>query len=175
MRLFIALDLPDDLRDALAALQTRLPNGARPVPEENLHLTLAFLGDQPDKAIEAIHDGLETIRAPAPSLMLGGASLFGGRRGQALALAADGGPPLRELHDRVMSRLRGAGVQPDRRRFRPHVTLARLSGGRDPAPALAALTGITLGPSKPHGFSLVQSTLHPDGALHETLATYPLA
>ncbi len=174
MRLFIALDLPTETRTQLTALQARLPAGLRPVPDENMHLTMAFLGDQTEAATEAIHEGLETLRAPKLTLGLGGVAVYGGHRGQALALEAEGEAPLHELHDRIRARLRGAGVQIERRRFRPHVTLARMSGQSDPGPALATLSTAQIAPFTVHSFGLYQSTLHETGAIYEALATYPL-
>lgn len=173
MRLFIALCLPDLARDDLESLQSRLPAG-RPVPWDNLHLTLAFLGDQTESTAEAVHDALETLRAPAFSLTLSQGTVYGGRHGQAVAIEAPASPPLRELHDRIHARLRGAGVLPDRRRFRPHVTLSRLKGHTDASPLLTALTGVTLGPYLCTDFALFASTLHRDGAVHDELARYPL-
>lgn len=173
MRLFIALSLPPEARGPLTALQERLPVG-RPVPEENLHLTLAFLGDQPDEAVEALHDALSTLRAPAVPLTLSGAALFGGKSGQAVGLEADGGKALTEMFDRVRSRLRSAGVTVERRRFRPHVTLARLKGGADASGALSVLAGASVGPVVATSFGLFRSHLHRDGAIHEAMAVYPL-
>lgn len=173
MRLFIALTLPPDTRAALAEIQTRMPEG-RPVPEENLHLTLAFLGDQPDSVAEALHEGLETLRAPQVPLTLSGAALLGGRDGQAVGLEADGDAPLAELYDRVRARTRGAGLTLERRRFRPHVTLARLKGGANASGSLAALAGAQLPEALCTSFALFQSHLHRDGAVHEALAHYPL-
>ena len=173
MRLFIALVLPETARADLAALQLRFSTG-RAVPQENLHLTLAFLGDQTEETAEAVHDALDHLRAPALSLSLAQGTVFGGRHGQAVGIEAEGGRPLAELHDRIQSRLRGAGVLPERRRFRPHVTLARLKGHSDASPLIRALTGVTLGPYLCTAFALYASTLHRDGAIHEELARYTL-
>ncbi|WP_425071587.1 RNA 2',3'-cyclic phosphodiesterase [Sagittula sp. S175] len=173
MRLFVSLILPPEALDPLTALQDRLPNG-RPVPEENLHLTLAFLGDQPESAVEPLHDALSTLRALPVSLTLSGAALFGGRSGQAAGLEADGGAALVQLHDRVKARLHGAGICFERRRFRPHVTLTRLKGHADASGVLAALVGATVGPVTCSSFALMESHLHPDGAIYEALSVYPL-
>ncbi|MCC1493772.1 RNA 2',3'-cyclic phosphodiesterase [Cognatishimia sp. F0-27] len=173
MRLFIALPLPDDARAAVTALQSRLPDG-RPVPEEQLHITLVFLGEQHGDAAEACHEALETLMLPAFDIRLTGPVLFGGRHGRALGLHADGGAPLVALHDRIRSRLHGAGVDVERRRFRPHLTLARLRAGTDPAAGYETLIGHDLPPFAAERFLLVHSTLRPEGALHETLAEYPL-
>lgn len=175
MRLFISLDLPDAPLAALCDVMDRLPGDIRRVPEENLHLTLAFLGEVSEEIAQAAHEGLETIRAPRFDLKLNGATVYGGRNGQAIALEAEGEAPLHELHDRIRARLRGAGLQLERRRFRPHVTLARLPGRADPGPALGALCAVTIPAFTVSSFSLIQSTLHEQGAIYETLSQYPLA
>ena len=63
MRAFLALDIPDDVAAALIRLQSGIPFG-RPVPEENLHLTLAFFEDAPDHGLEALHEMLSALRMP---------------------------------------------------------------------------------------------------------------
>lgn len=174
MRLFIALSLPETARATLEALQARFPVG-RTVPFDNLHLTLAFLGDRTEEEAEAIHEGLQTLRSPAQRLTLSNGTVLGGRHGQAIALEADGGDDLTTLHNRVLSRLRGAGIAPERRRFRPHVTLSRMGGRENAGPVLAVLASATVGPFVCDAVSLYASTLHPDGAVHEELSRYPLA
>jgi len=173
MRLFIALPLPETARQQLLNLQDRLPIG-RPVPEENLHLTLVFLGEQPENSAEDVHDGLDGLRAPAVALSLAGAAVFGGRRGQAIGLQANGGDGLKDLQSRVLSRVRGSGLMAERRRFRPHVTLARTKGSHDASRCLPALAGVHVGPFVCDRFALMLSELHRDGAVYETLVDYPL-
>ncbi len=173
MRAFIALPMPSEAIEAITELQVQLPKG-RPVPEENLHLTVAFLGDQPDRAIEAVHEGLSSLRAGAISVELSGAAFFGGRHGQALGLEANGGPALKDLYDRVVSRVRGAGITLERRRFRPHVTIARLPRGAEPSAPLGLLAGARIGPVPLAELALVSSTLREEGPFYDTLSSYPL-
>lgn len=173
MRLFIALTLPDTAHDALARRQERLPSG-RLTPSGNLHLTLSFLGEQDACAAEAADAALTGLRHPPVTLFLREPAVFGGRQGQAVALSADGGDALRALQARVTSRLNGAGIVAERRRFRPHVTLARLPGRADPGPLVTALTGPVAGPFHCAAFALFQSHLRPDGAEHDVLGLYPL-
>lgn len=173
MRIFTALVLPQDAREALEDLQTHLQRG-RLVPGENLHLTLNFLGECSAAEVEAAHEALETLRAKPVLLRLSEPAVFGGRRGQAVGLNANGGDRLSDLHARSEARLRGAGLQFERRRFRPHVTLARLSGRVDAAPLFPALVARHLGPFTCTSFALYASHLHPDGAVYEMLAAYPL-
>ncbi|MGH1412563.1 MAG: RNA 2',3'-cyclic phosphodiesterase [Pelagimonas sp.] len=174
MRLFLALPLPDHAVSDIETIQSRLPDG-RAVPPENLHLTLVFLGDQDEAILGPLHDALLTLRAAPITLTLSGVADFGGRFGQAIGLAAEGGPALLDLQSRIRSRLHGAGIHLERRRFRPHVTLSRLSGKTDPAPVLNALIGAKAGPMTLTSFGLYQSTLHDQGAYYDTLSSYPLS
>lgn len=174
MRLFTALDLPEDLKDTLVGMQSRLPAG-RPVDFDALHLTLVFLGEQSEQDAEAIHDALDGLRGPPVSLMLDGPAEFGGKRGKALGLNGEGGAALSDLQARMVARLRGAGVMFEKRRFRPHVTLVRSNGRMDTTPVLDRLIGARAGPAPCTSFGLYQSHLGADGAWYEALANYPLA
>ena len=176
MRTFIALPLPDSDVAVLEALQNRLPMG-RAVPPENLHLTLAFLDEQPLDVLEEVNAALEALRAPAFTLTLAGLDGYGG---QALAINAEGGAPLAELRKRILARLHGIGLQLDRRRFRPHVTLARLPAriSADQQDRLGTFLSreatLRLPDIAIRSFALYSSRLRPSGAEHEELARYPL-
>ncbi|MGY9049383.1 hypothetical protein P775_21310 [Puniceibacterium antarcticum] len=176
MRCFIALPLPDSDIAVLEALQNRLPFG-RHVPAENLHLTLAFLDEQPMETLEEIHETLESLRATRFSLTLNGLDGYGG---QSLAINAEGGPALLELHKRIRSRLHGIGLQLDRRRFRPHVTLAQLPAqtNSDQQDRLAKFllreSSLKMTDIPIHSFALYSSRPHITGAEHDELCRYPL-
>ena len=179
MRAFVALDLPDPLRDALERVQEGLPVG-RAVPPENLHLTLAFLGEPTDAALDEMHRLLSGIEAPGFELSLSGLDTYGGRTPKVLVATARAHPALSALHDRVRQAAHAAGLELPRERFRPHVTLARFGGvlpraGMDRLHAfIAAHAWLGIDPEPVDSFSLYRSTLRPEGALHEALASYPL-
>lgn len=171
MRAFIALPVAGDALDGIARLQQQLPGG-RPLPEENLHLTLAFLDDQPDDALEALHGTLSAIRAPGFAVPLRGLALYG----QALAAEAEPVPPLTGLQTAVQTAARRAGIILPRRRFRPHITFARVKGRGAGLDGWISANAATRLPDLQAGsFSLFASTLRPQGALHEELAVYPLS
>lgn len=174
MRLFIALDLPDAALLALTEMQLHLPHGLRLVPRENLHMTVIFLGDVLDNDTQTLVEVLESLRVPEIPLKFGPPSRFGGHGGQAVSLSVTSSPELQLLHDRIKSRFHGAGIYIERRRFRPHVTLARMPGRTDPGPALATLATARIPETRATSFSLVQSSLFSDGAQHETLMDFPL-
>lgn len=178
MRCFIGLSLPPDIRAALGDLQAELRTG-RPVAEENLHLTLAFLGDTELPTLEALHGALSGIVFAPFDLRLAGLDMFGGRRPAVLFIRGDGGDALSRLHARVASATRAAGIDLRRERFRPHVTLARFRREMRAEEVarlgdfLTAHGDAALAPFTVDGFALYRSTLHPDGPVYERLADYP--
>lgn len=176
MRAFIALPVPDDVADAAGRLQAMLPTG-RPVAPDALHLTLAFLDDQPEPVLQDLHFELDTIRAAPLTLRFTGLDIFGGPRPRILmaTIAPDAG--LDTLHRQVSAACRRAGITLQRRKFHPHVTLARFGPADSPAALSRFLTdhGATPLPDcHLTEFALIASTLHPDGARYDDLARYPL-
>jgi 2'-5' RNA ligase len=130
-RLFVALPIPDAVVDDLVAMQGGVP-GAHWVPAENFHLTLCFLGEVHGAHRRDVEDVLETVDAPAFELTLGGIDAFADKgRPRALYVAAQKCEALDHLQVKVANALRGAGVALERRRFQPHVTLARFETKSD--------------------------------------------
>lgn len=179
MRAFIALDLPEALLAPITRLQAGLTVG-RIVPEENLHLTLAFLGDVSEPQAQDVAEALMSVRLPPVTLTLRGLDLFGGRRPSVLFVAAEG-EGLQRLHDKVMRAAREAGVELPRERFRPHVTIARFPremGAKDQARLgeFLQLNGtFALPPEVADTVTLYRSHLREEGAIHEPLAEFELA
>ena len=179
VRLFVAIGLPEAVLDGLERLQDDLPLG-RMVPRENLHLTLAFIGALEGGRLEAVHDALDGLGAEAFDLVPAGVGSFGGRAPRVIWVGLERSAALEGLQRKVCTRLRGAGVALERRRFRPHVTLARLPPRLDAVERarLAGFMGHYGGwrglPFRVTGFSLFSSELGPEGAAHEELARYGL-
>lgn len=170
MRSFIAVPVPSDTADHLERLQRRLGAG-RPVPRDNLHLTLAFLDDQPEEVLEELHHELLALRAAPFAVAMGGIGTFG----TALFVHVADDARLTRLHDTITRACRRAGIELQKRRFRPHVTLGRLRPGAAPPPLPSGLTETDLPDLLVAGIALYGSTLHPKGARHEILADYPLS
>jgi 2'-5' RNA ligase len=168
LRLFVAVDLPDPVREALSALRPD-PDVWRPVAPEALHITLAFLGSRPPQDV-AVIEPIVAAGGPAPRLVLGDVLLLPPRRARVLAVAVqDPDGTLANLQKRVSGALAAAGLYtPEKRPFRPHVTVARLRP-RVRAPRDAALT---LDPQEFRGaaVTLYVSRLHPSGARYEALS-----
>ncbi len=179
MRAFIALPLPEETAQALERLQSGLPFG-RAMPRDNLHLTLAFLGDVDEGALEALHFELSGLRTGPVEIDFGGLGTFGEAEFGLIFAEVARSDDLSDLQARIAGRVRRASIDLPRRRFRPHVTLARAN--RAPRGAEAGKVAGFLGrhaTTEIPGFTaasfcLYGSTLTPGGAVHEVLAEYPL-
>jgi 2'-5' RNA ligase len=171
--------MPEAITAALAPVLAALPVG-RIVPPENLHLTLAFLGNVPEPLLEEVHFALDALRHPGFDLTLAGLETFGGARPLSLHIVAAPDPALTALHRRIRSRLHGLGLALERRRFAPHVTIARFARAMGPEEAarigrfLAAHADLRLAPFRATAFCLCESILTEAGAHYEVLARYPL-
>jgi 2'-5' RNA ligase len=126
MRLFVGLDFAWETKQLLASLAGGVP-GARWVPPENYHMTLRFIGEVPAHRAEEIDHALAALHARAFPLVLAGVGTFdkGGQANQ-LWVGVEKNPPLEALRNKVETALQRAGCEPERRRFTPHITLARL-------------------------------------------------
>ncbi|WP_428375776.1 RNA 2',3'-cyclic phosphodiesterase [Lichenicoccus sp.] len=135
MRLFVALDLPDALRERLTALAGSLA-GARWIPPANLHLTLRFIGEADRVVAEEIDHALAALRGRRFALALSGTGMFG-RSGKVVSLWAgvERSEPLERLQAKIETALARIGLPPERRRFQPHVSLARVDAAAEPAVA----------------------------------------
>lgn len=174
-RLFVALTLPDVVVDSLAQLQSGLP-GARWTPEENLHLTLAFIGEVDRHLANEAASALNMIDAPWFEMRLAGLDFFGGDKPHSLWVGVDANEGLLHLQAKVDTGLRRAGLAIEKRKFTPHVTIARLSGvTADSAARFCAMHGLySVGPFPVAEFHLVESRLGSEGSHYEVAATYPL-
>lgn len=176
IRLFVGLALPADLCAVLAERQNGVP-GARWVEPRNLHVTLRFIGEVDEAAAADIDARLAEVRAPAPPVVLTGLGRFGDdRRARILYVGVDPGPALIHLRDKVESACVRAGVAPERRRFKPHVTLARFSGtpGGRLDDVVAANTAWRPGAFTADRFVLFSSHLGHGGADYTAEREYPL-
>ncbi|MEM8570244.1 MAG: RNA 2',3'-cyclic phosphodiesterase [Pseudomonadota bacterium] len=180
IRAFVAIHLPDVVAHEVVALQAGLPAG-RPVPMENLHMTLSFLGEHQGPIVEDVHHALSEIQLPRFELRLEGVDAFGNGRVRLLCARAAPSSSLSHLHASVLQAVRLAGLDRPRQKFLPHVTLARCGGkgasGEDAQKLrefAASKTGFRSG-FKVEGFALVRSHLGQGNPHYEDLAEYPLS
>jgi 2'-5' RNA ligase len=171
LRLFVALDLPAAARRALVAFREAEadPELWRPVREEGIHLTLAFLGRRPAGDVDAIRAVLERSARPGPRLALGAGLLLPPRRARVLtAEISDVDGELAALQADVSAGLEQAGVfTPESRPFRAHVTVARIRPRVRPPRAVEAAPETV--EFRGEAVTLYESRLHPSGARYEPL------
>lgn len=177
MRAFLALPLPEATREALAQQKSTLPFG-RSVPEDNLHLTLAFLGDVTEPVLETLHDLLSSTRLPAALISFRGLGTFAELERGLVFAAVQPDPTLTVLQAKTLQAARMAGITLPRSRFVPHVTLMR-AGSQPKGPARDRLAAALGRVAEIPGFTarelcLFHSTLSSSGARHEALVSYPL-
>ncbi|MCU0839613.1 MAG: RNA 2',3'-cyclic phosphodiesterase [Rhodospirillales bacterium] len=176
LRLFVALTLPDDIRQQLAGLRHGLP-GAKWVEPEALHLTLRFIGEVDGGVASDIDASLSQVRAPAFELAIGGLDCFEqAGRVHTLWAGVNPQPLLGHLRDKVESAIVRSGQPPERRKFKAHITLARFKAPADDRIGryLERHHGFDAGPFTVEGFTLFRSHLLSGGAHYEALADYPL-
>jgi 2'-5' RNA ligase len=174
-RLFVAIRPPRPIREQLLALMGGV-SGARWQTDDQLHITLRFIGEVDRHKAEDIALALGTIHHPAFDVALNGIGSFE-RRGQAEVLWAGVGPhePLKALHHKVDQACVRAGLEPERRAFHPHITLVRLKRSSGPVEALLSQSGgVTSPPFTVDSFGLYESTLTPEGAIYSLIERYPL-
>ncbi len=176
MRLFIAIEIPDDLKKMIGGLRVDIP-GARWVPAEQIHLTLAFLGEVEETAVEPLNMELARIHLPEFKLCFSGTGCFPDRRRpRVLWIGVEPHPLLTRLAATVHEVVLACGIPQEERPFSPHITLARL---KFPAPgkydAFFDRPEIQKLPPFPvREFILFQSRLTQQGAVHSRIRSFPL-
>jgi 2'-5' RNA ligase len=177
MRLFIAIEIPDDLKKMIGRLHVDIP-GARWVPAEQIHLTLAFLGEVEEIAVEQLGRELAQIHQPEFRLSFSGTGCFPDRRRpRVLWIGVEPNPHLQALAAMVHEVLLACGIPQESRPFSPHITLARL---KIPASGASAAffdrpEALKLPPFSVREFILFQSRLTPHGAVHSPIRGFPLS
>ena len=174
-RLFVALRPPAPIRDALLMTIGGV-EGARWQDDGQLHLTLRFVGEIDPPQAEDLAAELGRIEAPRFELKIAGVGHFEKKdRLHALWAAVVPSPPLDVLQQKVERACQRIGLEPEHRKFTPHLTLARL-GGRSGAVGewLAANGALSAGPWPIDEFRLYESQLTPAGPLYEPIISYRL-
>lgn len=171
-RLFVAIDLPEDIKDTLARFTKELP-GAHWVPVGQLHLTLRFIGEVGPQAFAAIKAALSGISFRQFPLTLCGVGHFPpGKRPRVLWVGMEPSNPLMQLQQDLELALVDAEIAPEERRFSPHITIARLK--ETPPAAVSAFEArhreLACEPFEVREVILYSSVLTNQGAIHQSEA-----
>jgi 2'-5' RNA ligase len=195
MRLFVALDLEEEIRNRIQNFinQVRqLAPDVRWVNPESLHVTLKFIGEKPDSMVKQIEDTLAYIKGVPIELRFWKTGFFPTlRSARVFWVGIEAGAGLMQLAKNVEQALAGVGIPEEKRAFSPHLTLARASGGsgasrwrsgdkanrtfaklqeklaEPPAPDFGSMTA--------HEFLLYRSQLSPKGSHYSKIARFPLS
>lgn len=180
MRLFTAFDPSDELRDALSDVRSwtgDIPLSVRWSDPDQYHCTLRFIGEVGDDTAAAVRSSLQHVDEPAFRAEPHGLTALPGRRNpRVLVLSLDLSSPLRHLHRAVTSALQNEDIDPENRSYRPHITLGRLNDpDREVVHRFLKRHRETSFPAfSVSEFHLFESTLTPDGAVHEIVESYDL-
>jgi 2'-5' RNA ligase len=181
MRLFVAIEIPNEVRESLAAFLKEL-RGIAPqakwVRAENLHITLKFLGHTEPTKLRAIEEALASIRDAQPvTLDFRGLGFFPNeKRARVFWVGMEASSNLKVLAEGIDQRVHKLGYPLEDRPFTPHLTLARLEPpGLPPKLGSAAKENAvrTFGSFAAHEFHLIESRLKPTGAEYTTLQSFP--
>ena len=156
MRLFVALDIDDAIRERIRGfvndLRALAPN-VRWVSPESLHITLKFIGEQPEPMVSAIEAALARVSAPSMRISFSGCGFFpNAKSSRVFWIGVDGAAKLTQLAKHIEDALAARGIEQEKRGFSPHLTLARASGG-------SGAPGRQKGDSPNQSFAAVQERL----------------
>jgi 2'-5' RNA ligase len=175
-RLFVAIRPPEPIRDLLIDAMDETSD-FRWQSEEQLHLTLRFIGEVDRPLAEDLASALARIRAAPFELRIGGVGRFDQRNSGALWAGVEPKEPVAALAGKVDRACQSIGLEPERRAFHPHITLARWKGRRtrEVHDFLERTRGLASEPFAVGRFILFESRLSRHGAHYEEVAAYPLS
>ena len=175
LRLFLAIPLPEGIAERLLALEADVP-GASWRTAEHFHLTLRFIGEVDEPTARDIDLELGRIVAAPFEISLSGAGSFGGREPTALWAGVDAPPDLQRLAASCETAIRNAGLPPEHRKYKPHVTLAYLHDTFDTEVAhfLQDTAGFRTEPFWVDHFCMYSSHATRAGSHYREEAVYPL-
>ena len=188
MRLFVALEIPADVRDNLAVFLKDMrerseqleEKGVRWVRPENLHVTLKFIGEAADARLNGFRGALATVRAEGPlKVRFRGLGFFPDEnRPAVLWTGLDASPKLPTLAGDIDDALARQGIAKEKRAFVAHLTLARFAAPKvheELCEAIRRDVEREFGSFQAREFHLIESKLKPTGAEYTSLASFPFA
>ena len=174
-RLFVAIRPPESIRDLLIDAMDDSPD-LRWVGDEQLHLTLRFVGEVERPLANDIAAELERIRYPAFELRVSGVGRFDRRSGGAIWAGVEPRKPVAELAAKIDRACIEAGLEPEHRAFHPHITLARYNrrGAGSAGDFERQQSALSSSAFAVDSFILFESRLSRNGAHYEEVSAYEL-
>ena len=178
MRVFIAIELPDNIREALAELQRELrpvARSARWVAPDSIHVTLKFIGEVAESRIDEIDLAIVKVNWRPFTVTVKNVGFFPGSRSPRIFWAGMEAPMMARLAEALDAQLEQLGFQKEQRAFTPHITLARTRQSRLESSLVTAAAKYEtheFGNFTVDRFFLIQSTLRLGGALYTKLRKY---
>ncbi len=174
-RLFVAIRPPEAIRDLLVDAMDATAD-FRWQSDEQLHVTLRFIGEVDRPIANDLADGLDRIRSAPMELRIAGLGRFSQRNSGALWAGVEPKPPLAALASKIERICQSVGLPPERRAFHPHITLARWKGRRtrEVRAFLERKGGLSSEPFPVCEFTLFESRLSRHGAHYEEIVSYAL-
>jgi len=183
-RLFVSVDLPDELADDVAAVQERFEDasGLNVTDPEQAHITLKFLGDVEEERVGAVADAVSEAVADADvepfTARYEGLGVFPSMEYISVLWlgVAEGGDELTRLHEAIEDRTTAMGFDPEDHAFTPHVTLARMehAGGKELVQRGVREWDAPVGEMDVEDVRLTESELTSDGPVYSTVERFPL-
>src|SRR6185436_17891691 len=180
MRVFLAIDIPEEIRNRLAAMQSELRSAAtsaRWVAAESAHLTMKFIGEVSDKRREDIDAALAGLTWKEFPISVKGVGFFPGMRSPRIFWAGLQASSMEGRSREIDIRMERAGFDREKRAFRPHITLARAKTSRIESSLVKAAEKFAetdFGSFIADRCFLYQSTLKPTGSVYTKLKEYML-
>lgn len=174
-RLFVGLELPEMVRMRLGLVRGPLP-GAKWIDPENMHITLRFAGDVDNRQADELVGFLDGIEMTPFEVMIREVGAFGGRDPKVIWAGVEAGSELDQLQRAVERACRSAGLPPEPKSFKPHVTLARLRGASPEVVArfLGSRGSLAIGPITVDRFVLFSSRPRVGGGPYVVESVFPL-
>jgi len=175
VRLFTAIRIPLAQRETLLGIMGGLPH-VRWQRDDQLHLTLRFIGDVDEDKAKEIRLILSTIQFLPISVRIKGVGIFGPARKPRMVWAGIENPdPVKALQEKITNTLRRLAIEPQERKYKPHVTLARVNGNNGDKLNLFLnhYSGLALEPFEGKDFVLYKSHLSHTGSQYQVIDSYP--
>jgi len=172
MRAFVAVEVGENARQKIAELQAQLPSGIKRVEPENLHMTLAFLGEIDDGMAEKVKAALADVHASSFAVICSGVGVFPSASFVRVVWVGAESTEMKELHQAVWNALAPLGFKPEK--FSPHITIGRPKEKVEVKPFLQKHAVDALGSFEATELKLKKSTLTPKGPVYEDVCVKKL-